>query len=89
MHDRIADRLSEQINRNMYLISVIAAIFLPLESLTGLLGVNVAGLPGQDSPWSLALAVIGLTGLAGLILLTSSRLKWRDPIRRKRGKQQS
>ncbi len=89
MHDRIADRLSEQISRNMYLISVIAAIFLPLEFLTGLLGVNVAGVPGQDNPWSFVLVVIGLAGVAGLILLTFRRLRWLEPIRHKRRGPQS
>ncbi len=35
-------------NKNLYILSVIAAIFLPLGFLTGLLGINVAGIPGAD-----------------------------------------
>jgi zinc transporter len=33
----------------MYLLSVIAAIFLPLSFLTGLLGINVRGIPGAEN----------------------------------------
>ena len=36
-------------NNNMYVISIIAAIFLPLSFFTGLLGINVGGMPGVDS----------------------------------------
>ena len=37
-------------NKNLYLLSVIAAVFLPLGFLTGLLGINVGGVPGVDDP---------------------------------------
>ena len=80
MHDQIADRLAEQMNRNIYVLSMIAAIFLPLEFLTGLLGVNVGGIPGQGNPWGFVLVVVGLAGLAMLILLTFRRLGWLDQI---------
>ena len=52
IQDELSNRLSDRMNRNMYLLSVVAAIFLPLGFLTGLLGVNVAGIPGTDSPWA-------------------------------------
>jgi zinc transporter len=34
----------------MYVLSIVAAIFLPLGFLTGLLGINVGGMPGSDNP---------------------------------------
>jgi zinc transporter len=34
----------------MYLLSIISAIFLPLGFFTGLLGVNVGGIPGTENP---------------------------------------
>ena len=46
--DDIANMLNEVMNRNMYVISIIAAIFLPLSFVTGLLGINVGGMPGMD-----------------------------------------
>ena len=33
----------------MYVLSVVAAIFLPITFITGLFGMNVAGLPGTES----------------------------------------
>ncbi|SFR37774.1 zinc transporter [Yoonia tamlensis] len=39
-----------KVARNGYTLSVIAAIFLPLGFITGLLGVNVGGVPGVDHP---------------------------------------
>mgnify|MGYP001461459053 CR=1 FL=1 len=47
--DEIANIYADRMNRNMYVLSVIAAIFLPLGFLTGLLGINVGGIPGADN----------------------------------------
>lgn len=47
--DELANILSDRMNKNMYVLSVVAAIFLPLGFLTGLLGINVGGMPGANS----------------------------------------
>ncbi|MGD8978213.1 MAG: zinc transporter ZntB [Gammaproteobacteria bacterium] len=44
-------RLAQQQNERMYILSIVAAIFLPLSFLTGLFGMNVAGLPGIENPY--------------------------------------
>lgn len=43
-------RLSESLNRRMYLLSMLSAIFLPLNLVASLLGMNVGGIPGSNSP---------------------------------------
>ena len=48
--EELQSRLSEQLNSRMYVLSIVAAIFLPLGFLTGLLGINVGGVPGTDNP---------------------------------------
>ncbi len=48
IRDELVNALSDRMNKNLYILSVIAAIFLPLGFLTGLLGINVAGIPGAD-----------------------------------------
>ena len=58
IQDEIMNHLSARLNRTMYLLSVIAAIFLPLGFLTGLLGVNLAGIPGREWAWSFLIACI-------------------------------
>lgn len=48
LHEEIKNTLSESINRNMLLLSLVTVIFLPLNFITSLLGINVAGIPGAD-----------------------------------------
>ncbi len=52
IHDQVMDQRAETMNRQMLILSVVAALFLPLGLLTGLLGVNVGGIPGADNPWA-------------------------------------
>ncbi|OYX42056.1 MAG: zinc transporter ZntB [Rhodobacterales bacterium 32-67-9] len=59
VRDQIVDFRAEAMNRQMLVLSVVAAIFLPLGLLTGLLGINVGGIPGADTPWAFW-AVCGL-----------------------------
>ena len=47
--EEIAVRLQDRMNRTMYVLSLVAAIFLPLGLITGLLGINVGGIPGTES----------------------------------------
>lgn len=58
---------AQQQNSRMYVLSVVAAVFLPLTFVTGLLGMNVGGLPGLESPngfvASVVIMVVSATGL--------------------------
>lgn len=49
IHEEINNKISENMNKTMYSFSIVATIFLPLSFLTGLLGINVGGMPGVDS----------------------------------------
>lgn len=70
VHDMIMDLRSEAMNRQMLLLSVVSAIFLPLSFLTGLLGINVGGIPGATDPFGFWGVVLLLLALAlGLFLL--------------------
>ncbi len=50
--EELSNRLAEQMNNRMYILSIVAAVFLPLGFLTGLLGINVGGMPGAENPWA-------------------------------------
>jgi len=67
---------AEKMNQNTYLFSVIAAIFLPTSFLTGLLGVNVGGIPGTDSPVAFELFCTGLLGIFALEFWILKRLQF-------------
>jgi len=63
-------------NRNMYVLSIVATIMLPLGFFTGLLGVNVDGIPGQETPWAFAALCAILGVLIVLELWLFKRLRW-------------
>jgi zinc transporter len=52
----------------MLLLSVVTAIFLPLGLISGLLGMNVSGIPGAETPHAF-LYVLGSMALIGVITL--------------------
>lgn len=62
------DARAERMNRQMLVLSVAAALFLPLGLITGLLGVNVAGIPGTETPWAFwaVCAILGLVAAGQL-----------------------
>ena len=68
VQDQIMDTRAEAMNRQMLVLSVVAAIFLPLGLITGLLGINVGGMPGAESPWAFWVVTAALVGV-GLILV--------------------
>jgi zinc transporter len=76
VQEELAARVSEQINRNMYLLSVVAAVFLPLGLVTGYLGINVGGIPGADWRWAFAIVGFMLLAIAALELWLFRRLKF-------------
>lgn len=76
LQDQMDAARSQAIGRNSYVLSVVAAVFLPLGFLTGLFGVNVGGMPGTEEPmafWVLS----GGTLASGLALyLIFKFAKW-------------
>jgi zinc transporter len=74
--DELTNRLSEQINRNMYTLSIVAAVFLPLGLLTGYLGINVGGIPGEKWEWAFIVVGALLIAFAVIELWIFRRLKW-------------
>ena len=60
--DELSNSLSEKLNRNIYKLSLITLIFMPLTFVTGLFGTNVGGIPGAN--YSEAFFVLSLVLLA-------------------------
>jgi zinc transporter len=52
IHEQLTDLRSEQIEKRALLLSIVALIFLPLTFVTGLLGMNVEGIPFAHEPWA-------------------------------------
>ena len=69
LREEFLGQLAQEQNSRMYVLSVVAAVFLPLTFVTGLLGMNVGGLPGLDNPrgflGSVVLMVFAAVALVG------------------------
>lgn len=71
--DELRARALARSDRTNYVLTVVAAIFLPLGFLTGLLGINVGGMPGVESGDAFWIVV----GLCGAILLLQIFFFWK------------
>jgi zinc transporter len=50
LQDELMHHLNERINRNMFKLSIVAIIFMPLTFFTGLFGMNFNEIPGAQNP---------------------------------------
>lgn len=76
IHEELVSKFSEQMNNRIYVLSLVAAIFLPLGFLTGLFGINVGGIPGAESKIAFPLFVLILAVIAFIISLFFKKKKW-------------
>ncbi len=72
--EQIMDARAERLNDRMLILSIVAAIFLPLSLLTGLLGINVDGIPGAENPGAFWVVCLILLVLGVLLFLIARRL---------------
>lgn len=74
--DDIANELAQATNRTMYILAVISGIFLPLSFLTGLMGINIGGMPGVESNRAFWVFSALLAGLAFGQIWLFRKMKW-------------
>jgi len=76
LQDEIANKQAERTNHNLYILSIVTTIFLPITLITGLFGMNVAGLPGLQDPGGFWWVLLGMaiTVCISLVLLYWKRL---------------
>lgn len=73
LQEELASRLAENTGRNLYVLSLLTAVLLPMTLITGVYGMNVEHLPGANS-FGLVLLLILAAGGATLALLFWRRL---------------
>jgi len=74
--EMVNQRQNEQLNKRMYLLSLIAALFLPLSFFSGLFGVNLSGIPLADRPYAFPLFVLILLLIVLGMFRFFKRNKW-------------
>lgn len=76
IQEELANRLSEQLNKKMYILSIISAIFLPLSFLTGLLGINIGGIPGAENENAFYIFSLILVFIISVQLTIFKKKRW-------------
>ena len=76
LQDDLNNRAATEMNRTMFVFSIIAAIFLPLGFVTGLLGINVGGMPGVNSAGAFWITVVILAVIVGIEFMLFKLMKW-------------
>jgi len=68
VHEQLTDMRAEMIDQRSLMIAVVAFVFLPLTFVTGLLGMNVQGIPFAQEPWAFwgVMAFCAVVGMATL-----------------------
>ncbi|MEM8718869.1 MAG: CorA family divalent cation transporter [Cyanobacteria bacterium P01_G01_bin.39] len=76
VQEEMTNKLQETLNRNLYLLSLVTTIFLPITLITGIFGMNVGGIPWTNTSlgflWCTLLMVITLSGV--FIILKRQKL---------------
>lgn len=76
LQEHFMANISHQQNSRLYLLAIISAIFLPLTFLSGMFGMNLAGMPGLENPNAFNYVVIFSVILTILLLLLFKKNKW-------------
>lgn len=74
--EELRARHEARISRTVYLLTIVATIALPLGIFTGLLGINVGGMPMAESAWGFAVACIIMVVIAGGLFALFKSMKW-------------
>jgi zinc transporter len=73
IQDQMSNRLMEATNKNLYMLSIVTTVFLPVTLVTGIFGMNLGGLPAQQDPWGFWYGIIGMLGVGAVTLLLLKR----------------
>ncbi len=69
LQEELAARNAEETNRNLFILSIVTTIFLPMTLITGIFGMNVAGLPGLEDILAFWWVMLGMAAVALIALL--------------------
>jgi zinc transporter len=74
--EELSNRLTDQMNKNMYVLTVVASVLLPPSLITGLFGINVGGMPGIESTLGFLIVSLSIIAIAIVEVIVFRRLKW-------------
>lgn len=74
--EEILNILAHNQNSKMFLLAIVSAVFLPLSFLTGLMGMNVAGLPGLENPAAFNILIALMVAVGAGIMAIFWKKNW-------------
>jgi zinc transporter len=72
----ISNKAQESINQKMYLLSIVAVIFMPLGFLAGVFGMNLGGIPGLDYKFGFTIVCILMFALFLIQIVFLKYKRW-------------
>jgi zinc transporter len=76
VHEQIIDSRAEEMNRAMLVLAAVTVVFMPLTVISGILGMNLAGIPYATSPYSFWVVAVSLVVLGAGTVWWMRRSKW-------------
>jgi zinc transporter len=76
VHEQILDTRAEQMNRTMLVLAAVTVVFMPLTVISGMLGMNVSGIPLADNPFAFWIVVAVLAAIGGSTMLFMRIKHW-------------
>ncbi len=76
LHDQMEGQFAATMTRVSYNLTIVATVFLPLSFITGLLGMNVAGMPDKHNPAGFWIVCVSLVVIAVFSWLVLRWRKW-------------
>lgn len=76
LQEEIAGRVAEANNRSLFILTIVTVLALPINIITGMLGMNVGGIPLADHHlgfWIVVAIVAAITALAGWTAFRQSK----------------
>lgn len=76
VHEQLLDTRAEQMNQSMLVLAAVTTLFMPLTLITGLLGMNVEGIPWAGQPWAFAGVCVTLVAIGVATVFFLHAKKW-------------
>lgn len=76
VHEQIIDARGEQMNRTMLVLASVTVVAMPMTVVSGLLGMNVAGIPFSQAPEAFWIVVLGLAVVGTAMVWFMHARKW-------------
>ena len=76
VQEELNNKINDQMNRTMYILSIVGSVFLPLSFLTGLFGINIGGMPGTESKAAFSIFSILMLIIIGIEYWLFKKNQW-------------